>query len=171
MSEEKDEQKTDETATSKKLFYLLGAVVVILNALVIMGIALVVFDHNDGVERKVETKVEEKLEPMEPTVKFYNLDPTFIVNFKDQRRLRYLKTDVVLVVSKDHDIAVLEPVNSLIRAEFSNLFASLTENELISLDGKKDLQLKCHEKVNVILKEQNIGPIVDQVLFTKFIIQ
>lgn len=119
-------------------------------------------------EDEEETEKTEKT----PETFYVELDPAFIVNLADKSRpLHYLKAEVQLVV-KGEDIADKIRFHSApIRHDLVILLSSKSMADLNLQDARDSLQKEAMEKLNSHLASLDKKLVVDEVLFTTFIIQ
>lgn len=122
----------------------------------------------------VQAEEEEEAEKTEkaPETFYVELSPSFIVNLADKTRpLHYLKAEVQLVV-KGEDIADKIRFHSApIRHDLVILLSSKTTADLNMQDARDTLQKEAMEKLNTHLAGMDKKLVVDEVLFTTFIIQ
>ena len=102
---------------------------------------------------------------------YYALDPSFIVNYYDGKKIRYLQVTVEVMA---YDESVIEDVKKHSPVIKSNLILMLSniDSEIISsIAGKKKLINDALAEVRGILEEKTGKPGVEEVYFTGFVMQ
>ena len=123
---------------------------------------------------EVEVDEDEEDEGEEKAMKetfYYALDPSFIVNYYDGKKIRYLQVTVEVMA---YDESVIEDVKKHSPVIKSNLILMLSniDSEIISsIAGKKKLINDALAEVRGILEEKTGKPGVEEVYFTGFVMQ
>jgi flagellar FliL protein len=102
---------------------------------------------------------------------YLQLDPAFVVNFQDDRALRFLQVGVNVM---SHDPAALQAAKDaepVIRNALLMLFSAQDFTALSNVKGKQKLQADALAEIQRVLKERIGRPGIDALYFTSFIMQ
>ena len=101
---------------------------------------------------------------------YLQIKPSIVTNYGGAGKLRYFKSDISLrVVSADEErVAWHLPY---IRSELVSLFSRQDEAALTTREGKEGLRQQALEAVQEVLQEEEGAPMIEDLLFTNFIIQ
>lgn len=111
--------------------------------------------------------------PSKQTAKplLHSLDPSFVVNLLNERSTRFLQVDLQVMTYSDEVIGHLEDYQVRIRHELIMMFSGLSKDMINSVEGRKQIQRQTVDTVNAVLEaETGVGGIED-VYFTKFVMQ
>ena len=116
---------------------------------------------------------EEAVVEAAPRLIYYNLKPTFITNFgpPDTPRLMYLKADVALRVLGTAGLSAAESHSPALRNQLVLLLSGLDENTVTTTEGREDMKLEALERLNEVLVEEEGEALIDDLLFTNFVVQ
>lgn len=107
-----------------------------------------------------------------PPSPYKSLEPPFIVNLNDGKRMRFLQVKLQAQVDKDPLSApALELHMPAVRHEILMLLSRQSFDNLQTLEGKETLLKDITQSVRDSLTRLSGKPAVDQVLMTGFIIQ
>ena len=108
-----------------------------------------------------------------PRLVYYNLKPTFITNFgpPDTPRLMYLKADVALRVLGSTGMSAADMHAPALRNQLVLLLSGLDETSVTTTEGREDLKLEALELLNEIMVEEEGEALIDDLLFTNFVVQ
>jgi flagellar FliL protein len=109
--------------------------------------------------------------PVQHEAVYLQLDPSFVVNFQDERALRFLQVGVN-VMSHDPDALVaVKELDPVIRNALLMLFSGQDATTLVDVKGKQKLQADALAAVQKVVREKTGKPGVDALYFTSFIMQ
>ena len=147
------------------LMLLVGLVVVSLGA----GAAFY-FLGSTGEEETAEKPKEEEV--VGPPI-YFSIDKPFIVNFKiaGESRARFMQVDISLVTRKKTIVDAVKLHMPLIRNDLLMLLSSQEYADLSTAQGKEEVRQSALESVQKILKDQVGEAGVENLLFTKFVMQ
>jgi len=115
-------------------------------------------------------KPKKKKEEQGPPV-FVELDPDFVVSFKDQRLARFMQLRVKLM-SRDPDLMeIVEQYKPVLRNNLLLLYSSQKFEEVVTREGKERLLEESLDEVNRTLDKEAGVSGVEAVYFTSFIAQ
>jgi len=119
----------------------------------------------------VVQKAAEKA-PEKPKKSFYfNLKPEITVNFPGQNRPRYMQVALTLVTFDEAAIAAMESNLPVIRNDLLMLFSGLESDPLMTRKGKEDMRKQALETVRKIMLKRYGKEAVEDVYFTRFVMQ
>lgn len=99
------------------------------------------------------------------------LAPAFVVNFKQNTRDRYMQVSIVLQARDKADMEALKVHMPVIRNNLVMLFSGQTFDTLATPIGQEMLRQKATASVQEVAQKEVGKPVIDQVLFTNFVLQ
>jgi flagellar FliL protein len=145
---------------SKKSLLLTAAAVVVL---ALAGGGYFAFTHHG---KSAPPKPE-----LSKTAIYYTLDPSIVVNFTDDRAIRFLQVGISLMSHDPKAIDAAKDAEPQIRNALLLLFSSQSFETLSSPKGKIDLQKQSLQKVQDVVKQSLGRPGIEAVYFTSFVMQ
>jgi flagellar FliL protein len=143
---------------SKKLLLIAAAIV----AVVLAGGGYLLFAHRHHGPAKPE---------LSATAEYYALDPSIVVNFNDDRAIRFLQVGVSLMSHDPKAIDAAKAAEPAIRNALLLLFSSQTYDTLSSAKGKLKLQQEALKEVQDVVQKSLGRPGIEAVYFTSFVMQ
>ena len=121
---------------------------------------------------------QEGAAPAQPVAKpklgppvYVELDPDFVVSFKDQRLARFMQLRVKLM-SRDADLMeTVEQYKPVLRNNLLLLYSSQKFEEIVTREGKEKLLAQSLEEVNRTLEKEAGVSGIEAVYFTSFVAQ
>lgn len=150
----------------KNKFVLIAGVVLLLIATAV-GTWFVVKDGNSAAS---PAEVKETAKAL-PKPQIYSLSPSFVVNLLQERGTRFLQLDIEVMSRQDGVLAKLDDYQVVIRHELIMMFSNLSKDEINSVEGRKAIQQRTVNTINDVLKKETGKGGVDDVYFTKFVMQ
>ena len=126
-------------------------------------------DEEEG-DRPRKKKKKKKRAPEGPPL-FSELDPDFVISFKDQKLARFMQLRVKLMSRDPEIIEVVDQYKPILRNNLLLLFSSQKFEEVVTREGKEKLLAQALEEVNRTLYEEADSDGVDAVYFTSFVAQ
>jgi flagellar FliL protein len=105
------------------------------------------------------------------TAEYYALDPSIVVNFNDDRAIRFLQVGVSLMSHDPKAIDAAKAAEPAIRNALLLLFSSQTYDTLSSAKGKLKLQQEALKEVQDVVQKSLGRPGIEAVYFTSFVMQ
>ena len=99
------------------------------------------------------------------------LKPAFVVNIRDGKRSRFLQVEMQLKLSDMTQSEKILHHDSIIRHSMLMLLSGQEALDLYSATGKERLRIKALKEIRTALKEEFKKLPIDDLYFTKFIIQ
>jgi flagellar FliL protein len=175
-------------AKKKKLFIIIGAAVLVLS---LAGGAAFYFlkgdkkpaegepaegDKTEQAEGEKaaegeEPKLDEEGNPIVSKVEYHTFKPPFVVNFFVEGKQRYLQISLTAMVREPGVMDALILHTPLIRNKLVMLVSGESLDELQTIEGKKQLQVKLTKAVQEIMQQEIKKPGVETILFDSFVIQ
>ncbi len=173
---EDEEKKNEENPKNKKkLIILIVAVVVILAAVGAGGYFFLMGDESaKNVTKETPESTEGKdAEAAEPVVvaTYVAMPRPFVFNVIDGKRQRLVQIKVQLMVRGADNSTIAKKHIPSLEGALLHVFTNAGIEELRSPDGKKQLRVEALNAVNEAIKKLEGKKIVDNVLFTGFILQ
>lgn len=102
---------------------------------------------------------------------FYQVRPSIVITLPASGRTRYVSLDIDLMTHNKSSIKTLETYGPLIKSNLIDLLSKQSFDEINTEEGKKKLKNDALTSLQTLMNEQAGDPIVEQVLFTSFIVQ
>jgi len=102
---------------------------------------------------------------------FSELDPDFVISFKDQRQARFMQLRVKLMSRDPEIIKVVDQYKPILRNNLLLLFSSQKFEDVVTREGKEKLLQLALEEVNRTLDKEADSDGVEAVYFTSFVAQ
>ena len=102
---------------------------------------------------------------------YAELDPDFVISFKDQRMARFMQLRLKVM---SHDQAVIDAVEQykpVLRNNLLLLFSAQKFEEIVTREGKEKLLQEAMDEINRTLDEEADSDGVEAVYFTSFVAQ
>ena len=120
------------------------------------------------VEPEIGAAVEEA--PLE--VFYQSLMPEFVVNFGPREKKQYLMVDVAVATTDSKVLAVLDTHMPEIRNDLLMLFSTIgAGEELYSEEGKLALREEARAVVSSVVEKHYEADRIDELFFTRFVMQ
>lgn len=105
-------------------------------------------------------------------VEYIEIKPSFVVNYGEiKNKLKYLKADVSVRVYGKPAAEKVEQHMPLLRDGLVLLFSRQIDKNISSAKGKEALRQEALKILQDRLKEEEGRPIIDDLLFTSFVVQ
>lgn len=104
-------------------------------------------------------------------VQYIPLQPAFVANYGGPGRLKYLKTDITLMVKNLAEQQLVEGQLPLVRNSIILTLSRQNENNVTTSAGQERIRQQVLQAVNEALTREIGQPLVHEVLFTNFIYQ
>ncbi|MGM0481891.1 MAG: flagellar basal body-associated FliL family protein [Pseudomonadota bacterium] len=108
------------------------------------------------------------------SVSYYGFEPDITTNFiKDgsDYRLGFIRVAVEVMVPNSDYVSVVEHHAPLLRDAFIHILSTASEREIKTMTGRDQLRLRALEKAQQIMREETGNPVIQEVLFTKYLYQ
>ena len=156
----------NEPAGKGKLKLIILIVVAVLLAIGLSVGATWYFMHSPKSEAVPQADVNVKL----PAI-YEPMAPAFVVNFNANGRQRYMQVSVTLQARDPADLKALMVHIPVIRNNLVMLFSGQTFDDLATPVGQEILRQKTTASVQEVAQKELGKVVIDQVLFTNFVLQ
>lgn len=102
---------------------------------------------------------------------YEELKDPFVVNFNRQGRQRYLQASVALMARDRDGLAALKEHLPMLRNQLVMLFSAQDFDALLTAPGKEALRQQATVNVQELARQHLGKPVIEQVLFTNFVLQ
>jgi flagellar FliL protein len=99
------------------------------------------------------------------------LTPAFVVNFNQNGRQRYLQVSITLQARNQVDLDALRVHMPVIRNNLVMMFSGLGFDTIASSVGQEMVRQKATAVVQEVAQKEVGKPVIDQLLFTNFVLQ
>jgi flagellar protein FliL len=147
-----------------KLIIILVIVAVVLAGAGVAGYLTMQPAGKAGAQAEHKPELSKKAE-------YLPLDPSFVVNFKDEQSVRFLQVGVTLMSHDPKAIEAAKEANPVIRNALLLLFSNQDASKLGGAEGKRKLQAEALKSVQKIIHEQIGRDGIEAVYFTSFVMQ
>lgn len=164
----------DKPASKNKLKLIILIVVALLLAIGLSVGATLFFLGGKDAKKEDEKSAEHAAEaaaPLKQPAIYEPLAPAFIVNFNYQGRQRYMQLSVALMARDKDQLDALKAQMPVLRNRLVMLFSGQDFAALITPVGKELLRQQATAAVQEIAQKETGKPVVEQVLFTNFVLQ
>ncbi|MGE6209903.1 flagellar basal body-associated protein FliL [Aeromonas media] len=159
--------KDPAAAKKKKLIVIVALVVILLGG----GGAGAWFMFSGSDEPAVDT-AEAKPEASAPQPSLYvGMPRPFVFNVAGGQRDRLVQIKIQLMVRGAADETLAKQNIPLIEGTLLRVFSAATAEQLMTFEGKEKLRQDSLEECRRVLKDLVSSPVIEQVLFTGFVMQ
>lgn len=106
----------------------------------------------------------------EPTI-YYTLEGELVVNFEDGGRVRYLQVGIDVMTHDAETIEGLKTHAAVVRNNLILLFSGRDYRELLTREGKESLRELAREEIRNVLESRGAASAVEEIFFTRFVMQ
>jgi len=106
-----------------------------------------------------------------PGAIYYNLYPPFVVSFKGEKRIRFLKVDITLRLQSDGAQEQVSHQMPRVRNDLIMLLSSQPEASLLSRAGKEKVRQDALKMIQDIVKKEEGDQGIIDLLFMNFVVQ
>lgn len=162
-----------EDASSKKKKWMIigGATVLVVTVIVLL--ALLIFGGEDSTDEGAATTESESSESGDSGAAYYVAMPKdFIFNVPGERRDRVVQITVQLLVRGSRNETLAQQHIPVLEGTLLQIFSGATGERLRTPEGKREIRLQALDAAREAMRDATGGsPVVEEVLFTGFVIQ
>lgn len=115
-----------------------------------------------------ENKKEEKKLPP----KYLEIKPPFLIHFMTKAKIRYLQVEVSLMIKAEEEkMELVKSQLPLIKNNLTAVFQGNSFDDIVLVQGREKMRIQALDEVKKLLKEQTGETLVENVLFTSYVIQ
>jgi flagellar FliL protein len=166
---EQEDFEIDDTAKeggSKKLIFIIGGVVLLL--IIAGGAFFFLSSGDDAASESVDAA--EHVEEVKPA-QYQSFDQPLVVNFESGGPVKLLQADIEVMSREGDAIDAFTLHRPMIRNNLMLLLAKQDYKKISTPEGKEELRQAMLDEINKILKERGSKQSIEQVFYTKFVMQ
>ncbi|MBT8766429.1 flagellar basal body-associated protein FliL [Metapseudomonas boanensis] len=156
---------------SRLKLILLIAVALLLAVSLSVGATWFFLSRGDRQAESATDEVAEAAAPGKQPAIYEDLAPAFVVNFSQNGRQRYMQVSLSLLARDQAQLDALKVHMPLLRNKLVMLFSSQSFDTLVTPVGKEMLRQQATATVQELAKKEIGELVVEQVLFTNFVLQ
>ena len=103
--------------------------------------------------------------------RYIALKPDFVLNYDTQGRVKFLKIEITLRIDSYQKAPDIQVHNDALRHAFIMMMSQFDMEQILDPQGKEIMRKEVLEKLQGVLKELAGDKIIEQVLFTQFLVQ
>ncbi|HLU62765.1 MAG TPA: flagellar basal body-associated FliL family protein [Gammaproteobacteria bacterium] len=163
---------TEPAAAPEKRGGNLLLVILLVLQLVLMAAVIMLYlrPAPNAAAAGAEVAEAETARPAGPAI-YHALDPAFIVNLQDDRRLRFMQISVEVMTRDPRSAKLIENNVPMLRDALLMLFSAQRLDEIETAEGKEALRSAALETVRDILLRESPEASVEAIFFTSFVVQ
>ncbi|MBO2927498.1 flagellar basal body-associated protein FliL [Metapseudomonas otitidis] len=165
----------EEKPAGKSKLKLIILIVVALLLAIGLSVGATWFFLSKGGDKKEEGKKEEAAAehaaPVKQPAIYEPLAPAFVVNFNQNGRQRYMQVSVALMARDKGEMDALKVHMPVLRNKLVMLFSGQNFDNLVTAVGKEMLRQQATATVQELAKQETGKVVIEQVLFTNFVLQ
>lgn len=107
-------------------------------------------------------------------VSYYGFEPDITTNFikeGDDYRLGFVRVAIEVMVPDPSYVGIVEHHAPLLRDAFVHILSSAPERQIKTMTGRDQLRMRCVETAQELMRQETGNPVIQDVLFTKYIYQ
>ena len=111
---------------------------------------------------------------LQSNVSYYGFEPDITTNFIKQGndyRLGFIRVAIEVMVPNPQYVGDVEHHAPLLRDAFIHILTSAPERQIKTMTGRDQLRMKCLERAQELMRQETGNPVIQEVLFTKYIYQ
>lgn len=168
MAEQEDfEIDAKAKGGSKKIIIIIAAVLLLLIG---GGAAAYFMGLLSSDEESAEATGQEEVETRKPAI-YQSFDAPLVVNFEKRSPVKFLQVDIEVMARDEAVIDAFTLHRPMIRNNLLLLLARQDYQEISTPEGKEKLRTEITAEINKIMKERGSEQGIEQVFFTKFVMQ
>lgn len=109
--------------------------------------------------------------PVQQSTLFYAFNPPIVVNIQDGRKLRFMQIELHLLARSQNALDPIENLEPLLRHELIMLYSAIDGKTIKTVEAKDTLRRESLALINHLLEQEGQTAEIENVLFTKMIIQ
>jgi len=154
MAEKEDKDLDLDVEQGKSKTNLLIIILIVVVLAVGGGVAALFLLSGDDSEGDKDSAKSENATPVKANAIYANLRPTFIINFQDTRKARYVQIDLSALTRKQSVVDLLTEHSPVIRNNIITILSSQTYEELNTRAGKEKLRAELLDSINQTIEAE-----------------
>ncbi|MFM4719973.1 flagellar basal body-associated protein FliL [Aeromonas bivalvium] len=172
MADDSELTLQDPAAARKKKMVIMAAILLVL--LIGGGVATWLLLSGGDEAAKAQTSAQSDGQPQDPASQpalYVGMPRPFVFNVTGHSRDRLVQIKVQLMVRGAKDEALAKQHVPLIEGTLLRVFSAASAEQLVTFEGKEKLRNDSLEECRRVLKDLTSSPVIEQVLFTGFVMQ
>lgn len=120
-------------------------------------------------DTKEEGKEGAKVAIVKP--QFYKFTPSIVTNVMSKDQIKYIRIDVELMTKNESDLENIRNYGPLLRSEVVSILNSAPFDDFATVEARDKVRKRILDKLKSVMTEHVDHEVIDQVLFTNFVIQ
>lgn len=111
---------------------------------------------------------------LQSSVSYYGFEPDITTNFVKEGsdyRLGFIRVAVEVMVPDPQYVSIVEHHAPLLRDAFIQILSTAPARQIKTMTGRDQLRRKCLERAKELMRQETGNPVIEEVLFTKYIYQ
>jgi len=106
-----------------------------------------------------------------PVYIYFGLEPDIITNYiSETNKIGFISVSIEFMLADKKSLAVIEKHEPLIRDKIISLLGQQSPQHLRSLTGREEVRKMIQNEVNSLLKQESGEAVIENLLFTKYIL-
>lgn len=171
MADDSELTLQDPAAARKKKMVIMAAILLVLLG---GGVATWLLLSGGDEAAKAQTSAQADGQPQDPASQpalYVGMPRPFVFNVTGHSRDRLVQIKVQLMVRGAKDEALAKQHVPLIEGTLLRVFSAASAEQLVTFEGKEKLRNDSLEECRRVLKDLTSSPVIEQVLFTGFVMQ
>lgn len=163
----------EDASSKKKKWIIIGGAAVLVVAIIVL-LALLIFggEDNNSNERDTTSQSESSESGESSTAYYVAMPKDFIFNVPGEQRDRVVQITVQLLVRGSRNETLAQQHIPVLEGTLLQVFSGATGERIRTPEGKREIRLQALDAAREAMREATDGrPVVEEVLFTGFVIQ
>lgn len=106
-----------------------------------------------------------------PVYIYFGLEPDIITNYiSEPNKIGFVSVSIEFMLADNGSLDVIEKHEPLIRDKIISLLGQQSAPQLRSLTGREEIRVMIQNEVNNLLKQESGKAVIENLLFTKFLL-
>ena len=106
-----------------------------------------------------------------PVYIYFGLEPDIITNYiSETNKVGFISVSVEFMLADDDSLDIIEKHQPLIRDKIISLLGQQSPQQLRSLTAREEIRKMIQNEVNSLLKQESGQAVIENLLFTKFLL-
>ncbi len=166
----KDDDKEEAKGSSKKKMIIMALALLLLGGGGVGG-SLYFMGMLGGGSGEATTEHENEHKEVKKVPIYFSFPKAFTVNFETDRGLQFLQVSLEIM---SYDQAAVDAIGvhmPVIKNNIILLLSNQTYDELVSVEGKKEIRKKILNEIQAVLDKYKTESAVEEIYFTSFVMQ
>lgn len=106
-----------------------------------------------------------------PVYIYFGLEPDIITNYiSETNKIGFISVSIEFMLADNKSLGVIEKHEPLIRDKIISLLGQQSPQHLRSLTGREEIRQMIQNEVNSLLKQESGEAVIENLLFTKYLL-